>query len=64
MIVVAAMMATMIVHAQIDPKVIEVLKKSQEKMSNPHGTEIEMTVEVTLLVKLIRRANNITYECP
>ena len=49
---VVAMMATVIVHAQIDPKVIEVLKKSQEKMSNPHGTEIEMTVEVTLLVKL------------
>ena len=52
MMAVAAMMATVIIHAQIDPKVIEVLKKSQEKMSNPHGTEIEMTVEVTLMVKL------------
>ena len=52
MLVVAAMMATVMIHAQIDPQVIEVLKKSQEKMSNPHGTEIEMTVEVTLLVKL------------
>ena len=52
MIAVAAMMAAVMIHAQIDPQVIEVLKKSQEKMSNPHGTEIEMTIEVTLMVKL------------
>ena len=52
MLVVAAMMATVMIHAQIDPPVIEVLKKSQEKMSSPHGTEIEMTVDVTLMVKL------------
>lgn len=52
MMAVAAMMATVMIHAQIDPQVIEVLKKSQEKMSNPHGTEIEMTVDVTLMVKL------------
>ena len=52
MMVVVAMIATVIIHAQIDPQVIEVLKKSQEKMSSPHGTEIEMTVEVTLMVKL------------
>ena len=38
MLVVAAMMATVMIHAQIDPQVIEVLKKSQEKMSSPHGT--------------------------
>ena len=49
---VAAMMATVMIHAQIDPQVIEVLKKSQEKMSNSHGTEIEMTIDVTLMVKL------------
>jgi len=52
MIAVAAMMAAVMIHAQIDPQVIEVLKKSQEKMSNPHGTEIEMTIDVTLMVKL------------
>ena len=52
MMAVAAMMATVMIHAQIDPQVIEVLKKSQEKMSNPHGTEIEMTIDVTLMVKL------------
>ena len=52
MLVVTAMMATVMIHAQIDPQVIEVLKKSQEKMSNPHGTEIEMTIDVTLMVKL------------
>ena len=52
MMEVAAMMATVMIHAQIDPQVIEVLKKSQEKMSNPHGTEIEMTIDVTLMVKL------------
>ena len=50
--VVAAMMVAVNVNAQIDSQVIEVLKKSQEKMSSPLGTEIEMTVEVTLLVKL------------
>ena len=50
--VVVTMMATVIIHAQIDPQVIEVLKKSQEKMSNPLGTEIEMTIDVTLMVKL------------
>lgn len=52
MMAVVAMMATVFIHAQIDPQVIEVLKKSQEKMNNPHGTEIEMTIEVTLMVKL------------
>ena len=52
MIAVAAMMAAVMIHAQIDPQVIEVLKKSQEKMSNPHGTEIELTIDVTLMVKL------------
>ena len=52
MMAVAAMMATVMIHAQIDPQVIEVLKKSQEKMSNSHGTEIEMTIDVTLMVKL------------
>ena len=52
MMAVAAMMAIVNIQAQIDPQVIEVLKKSQEKMSNPHGTEIEMTIEVTLMVKL------------
>ena len=52
MIAVAAMMATVIIQAQIEPKVIEVLKKSQEKISNPRGTEIDMTVEVTMVVKL------------
>ena len=52
MLVVTAMMATVMIHAQIDPQVIEVLKKSQEKMSNSHGTEIEMTIDVTLMVKL------------
>ena len=52
MIAVAAMMAAVMIHAQIDPQVIEVLKKSQEKMSNSHGTEIEMTIDVTLMVKL------------
>jgi len=31
MLVVTAMMATVMIHAQIDPQVIEVLKKSQEK---------------------------------
>ena len=50
--VVAAMMAAVNVNAQIDPQVIEVLKKSQEKMSSPLGTEIEMTIDVTLMVKL------------
>ena len=50
--VVVAMIATVIIHAQIDPQVIEVLKKSQEKMSSPHGTEIEMTIDITLMVKL------------
>ena len=52
MMAVAAMMATVMIHAQIDPQVIEVLKKSQDKMSSPHGTEIEMTIDVTLMVKL------------
>ena len=46
------MMAAVWVDAQIDPQVIEVLKKSQEKMSHPQGTETVMTVEVTLMVKL------------
>ena len=50
--VVAAMMVAVNVNAQIDSQVIEVLKKSQEKMSSPLGTEIEMTVDVTLMVKL------------
>ena len=50
--VVAAMMVSVNVNAQIDSQVIEVLKKSQEKMSSPLGTEIEMTVDVTLMVKL------------
>ena len=50
--VAVAIMTTMSVNAQIDPQVIEVLKKSQEKMSSPHGTEIEMTIDVTLMVKL------------
>ena len=50
--VVAAMMVAVNVNAQIDRQVIEVLKKSQEKMSSPLGTEIEMTVDVTLMVKL------------
>ena len=49
---VAVAMMTVAINAQIDPQVIEVLKKSQEKMSSPHGTEMEMTVEVTLMVKL------------
>ena len=46
------MMAAVSIQAQIEPKVIEVLKKSQEKTNNPQGTEIDMTVEVTMLVKL------------
>lgn len=50
--VAVAIMTAMSVNAQIDPQVIEVLKKSQEKMSSPHGTEIEMTIDVTLMVKL------------
>lgn len=52
MMAVVSMMTTLIVHAQIEPQVIEVLKKSQEKMSSPDGTEMEMTVDVTLMVKL------------
>ena len=52
MIVVAAMMAAVSIQAQIDPKVIEVLNKSQEKTNDPHGTEIDMTVEATMVVKL------------
>lgn len=40
------------VQAQIDPQVVEVLKKSQEKIISPYGTEIEMTIDVTLMVKL------------
>ena len=40
------------VEAQIDPPVIEVLNKSQEKMTSPYGTEIETTIDVTLMVKL------------
>ena len=49
---VVAMMAATNVNAQIPSQVIEVLKKSQEKMSSPLGTEIEMTIEVSLMVKL------------
>ena len=49
---VVAMMTAANMCAQIDPQVIEVLKKSQEKMNNPHGTEVEMTIDVTLMVKL------------
>ena len=56
--VVVAMIATVIIHAQIDPQVIEVLKKSQEKMSSPHGTEIEMTIDITLMVKLTASEKN------
>ena len=33
-------------------QVKEVLKKCQEKMSCPHGMKVDMTVEVTMLVKL------------
>ena len=40
------------VQAQIDPQVVEVLKKSQEKIISPYGTEIEMTIDVTMMVKL------------
>lgn len=39
-------------QAQIAPKVIEVLKKSQQTISNPQGTEVDMTVDVTMVVKL------------
>ena len=52
LLVVVALMAAVNVNAQIDPQVIEVLKKSQEKMSSPHGTEIEMTIDITLMVKI------------
>ena len=52
LIVAVAMMAAVSIQAQIEPKVIEVLKKSQEKINNPQGTEIEMTVEATMVVKL------------
>ena len=52
LIVVIAMIAAVNSNAQIDPQVREVLKKSQEKMSSPYGTEIEMTIDVTLMVKL------------
>ena len=52
LIVAVAMMAAVSIQAQIEPKVIEVLKKSQEKINNPQGTEIEMTIDVTLMVKL------------
>ena len=52
MMVAFAMMAAVNINAQIESKVIEVLKKSQEKINNPQGTEIEMTIDVTLMVKL------------
>ena len=50
--VAVAIMAAVSINAQIEPKVIEVLNKSQEKTNNPQGTEIDMTVEVTMVVKL------------
>ena len=52
MMVAVTMLAVVNIQAQIAPQVVEVLKKSQEKMSSPHGTEIDMTVEVTMMVKL------------
>lgn len=51
-VLVATMMAAANVNAQIEPKVIEVLNKSQEAISNPQGTEVDMTVDVTMVVKL------------
>ena len=51
-ILVVTMMATANINAQMAPKVIEVLKKSQEAISNPQGTEVDMTVDVTMVVKL------------
>ena len=51
-VLVATMMAAVNVNAQIEPKVIEVLNKSQETISNPQGTEVDMTVDVTMVVKL------------
>ena len=50
--VAVTIMAAVSMNAQIEPKVIEVLNKSQEKTNNPQGTEIDMTVEVTMVVKL------------
>ena len=51
-ILVVTLMATANINAQMAPKVIEVLKKSQEAISNPQGTEVDMTVDVTMVVKL------------
>ena len=50
--IVITLLISLGVQAQIDPQVIEVLNKSQEKMISPYGREIEMTIDVTLMVKL------------
>lgn len=52
LIAVVAVMAEVNVNAQIASQVIEVLKKSQEIMNSPQGTEMEMALDVTLMVKL------------
>lgn len=38
--------------AQIDPKIKEIMRKCEEKMSNPAGVEMTMTVEARMVVKL------------
>ncbi|MBR5655941.1 MAG: hypothetical protein IKW98_04565 [Prevotella sp.] len=44
---------TLSAQAQVDPQVTQILKKCQEKMTDPRGVETTMTLDVGLVVKIM-----------
>ena len=56
---IVAMMSAMIAQAQIPANVKEVLKKCDEKMNNPSG----MVMDVTLKIKVLMFSGNGTMKC-